>query len=105
MRRTLAREHDVTPVTSGKDALALLAKGERYHLILCDLLMPEMTGMELFDEATRLEPGLEKRFVFMTGGAFTSGAQAFFERVSNARLNKPFDSKALRAVVREHAVL
>ncbi|TMB29249.1 MAG: response regulator, partial [Deltaproteobacteria bacterium] len=45
IRRLLGRDHDVVVVQSGKDAVAKIAAGERYDVILCDLLMPEMTGM------------------------------------------------------------
>lgn len=40
-------------------------------------------------------PGLERRMVFMTGGAFTPCASEFLARVPNLRLDKPFDTAAL----------
>jgi PAS domain S-box-containing protein len=70
-----------------------------YDVILCDLMMPDMTGMDLFAEVARRYPGLEERFVLMTGGAFTPRAREFLAAVKNRRLEKPFDGGALRAVV------
>jgi DNA-binding NtrC family response regulator len=58
-----------------------------------------MTGMDLFAEVARRYPGLENRFVMMTGGAFTPRAAAFLARIGNRRLEKPFDAKTLRAAI------
>ncbi|HYX90334.1 MAG TPA: ATP-binding protein, partial [Myxococcaceae bacterium] len=101
VRRTLSQEHEVVSVTRAADALARLAEGERFDVILSDLMMPEMTGMELFEELSRRWPDLAQRVVFVTGGAFTSRAREFLERVPNRRVEKPFDSPLLRALVQE----
>ncbi|HEY6005541.1 MAG TPA: GAF domain-containing protein [Anaeromyxobacter sp.] len=100
VRRTLAREHDVTALTRAADARDRIARGERFDVILCDLMMPEMTGMDLYAELARLAPDQAERMVVLTGGAFTPKAQQFLDQVSNARVEKPFDSVTLRAMVR-----
>jgi len=100
IRRALAAEHDVLAVTSGKAALALLEKGEKFDAILCDLMMPEMSGMELHEALGRIAPRLAQGMIVMTGGAFTGRAQQFLDRVPNQRVEKPFDVQSLRAVVR-----
>ena len=99
VKRMLARDYQVTLATSAHEALALFASGISFDLILCDLMMPSMTGMDLFDELRRTQPGVAARFVFVTGGAFTERARRFLEEVPNARLEKPFDSSALRELV------
>jgi PAS domain S-box-containing protein len=98
VRRMLA-EHDVTVVQSGREALRLLVRDASWHAIVCDLMMAELSGMDLFDELAQKLPGLERRMVFMTGGAFTPRAQEFLERVKNARLEKPFRRDELLALV------
>jgi signal transduction histidine kinase/CheY-like chemotaxis protein len=100
IRRALAAEHDVLAVTSGKAALALLEKGEKFDAILCDLMMPEMSGMDLHEALGRVAPRLAQGMIVMTGGAFTGRAQQFLDRVPNQRVEKPFDLQSLRAVVR-----
>jgi len=100
VRESLAREHHVVAVTSGPAALRLLELGEQFDLILCDLMMPSMTGMELHDELARREPALAARMSFLTGGAFTPRARAFLAEVPNPRLEKPFDPQGLRSFVR-----
>ncbi|WP_224370159.1 ATP-binding response regulator [Hyalangium versicolor] len=98
--RALKQEHDVTALTSGREALAQLIRGERYDLILCDIMMPEMSGMELYEEISRLVPEQAERMVFLTGGAFTPMARAFLGRVKNRCMEKPFAPSELRKLVR-----
>ncbi len=106
VRRTLAREHDVEVVTSSRQALELLMgpKGQEVDVILCDLMMPDLTGMELHVELTAAVPAVARRMVFLTGGAFTPAARAFMDRVENERVDKPFDPQKLREQVREWVV-
>jgi CheY-like chemotaxis protein len=95
----LLREHEVTVVTKAKDVLDLLMSGRRFDVILSDLMMPEMSGMDLYDELAKRYPDAAKRVVFVTGGAFTPVANAFLDRVENQRVEKPFDAKSVRALV------
>ncbi|WP_306818903.1 hybrid sensor histidine kinase/response regulator [Archangium lipolyticum] len=99
IRRTLQREHDVVTLTSAREACARLLGGERFDVILCDIMMPEMSGMELHQELERRSPELAGRMVFLTGGAFTPNARAFLERVVNHRVEKPFSAQELRELV------
>ncbi|HYH97362.1 two-component regulator propeller domain-containing protein [Hyalangium sp.] len=102
LRRTLSREHEVEGVVSARRALELLTSPQGgYDVILCDLMMPEMTGMDLHAQLQETAPEQARRMVFITGGAYTPAAKEFLERVSNARLEKPFDSDKLRDQVRE----
>ncbi|HEX8702433.1 MAG TPA: two-component regulator propeller domain-containing protein [Myxococcaceae bacterium] len=102
LRRTLAREHDVEVVVSSKQALQLLLSPQGlFDVVLCDLMMPEMTGMELHAQLSAAEPARAERMVFVTGGAYTPAAQSFLERVTNPRLEKPFEPEKLRERVRE----
>jgi CheY-like chemotaxis protein len=99
VKRMLSRDHDVTVTTSAQDALQLFSSGQRFDVILCDLMMPVMTGMEFFEELRKRAPEQAERMVFVTGGAFTERARQFLEQTPNPRLEKPFDNQALRALV------
>jgi CheY-like chemotaxis protein len=102
LRRTLTRDHEVEVVVSSRRALELLTSaGGGFDLILCDLMMPEMTGMELHAQLSTAAPETARRMVFVTGGAYTPAAMSFLERVPNPRLEKPFDPEKLRERVRE----
>ncbi len=96
------KAHHVTSVTSAPAALALLAAGQQFDVVLSDLMMPEMSGMQFYDELVRSYPEHAARVVFLSGGAFTADARAFLERVPNERLEKPFDLRVLRATVLRH---
>jgi PAS domain S-box-containing protein len=101
IRRFLSTEHDVTAVFSAGAALELIRGGERYDVVFCDLMMPQITGMEMHAELVRTAPDLAQSCVFLTGGAFTSAAREFLDQVPNRRLEKPFDLKELRRMVNE----
>jgi CheY-like chemotaxis protein len=95
----LSRHFDVTVLRSSRAALEQLFVGRPFDLILCDLMMPDVTGMALYAELVRVRPELTGRFVFMTGGAFTTGARDFIASVEAPLLMKPFRSEILREVV------
>jgi signal transduction histidine kinase/ActR/RegA family two-component response regulator len=97
----LLAPHSVTAVIRAREALDRVRAGETFDLILCDLMMPEMTGMEFYNELARTNRAIADRVVFMTGGAFTAGARAFLESVPNVRLDKPLDIARLRRLVEE----
>ena len=75
--------------------------GEGFDLILCDLMMPDMTGMDLYAAIRAAAPEQASRMIFVTGGAFTPRAIEFLDTVTNLRLDKPFDLRNLRALVRD----
>jgi PAS domain S-box-containing protein len=91
--------HGVTALTEAREALRRIEAGERFDLILCDLMMPEMTGAELYDGIARVSPDQARRMVFLSGGAFGADAVAFLARVPNPRFEKPFAVDELRATV------
>jgi signal transduction histidine kinase len=91
--------HEVVVADSGREALARLATDATFDVILCDLMMGDMSGMDLHREIGRRSEDLAGRIVFMTGGVFTDGARDFLARVANVCIEKPFDLVALRAMV------
>jgi CheY-like chemotaxis protein/two-component sensor histidine kinase len=99
IRRMLSADHDVVSFASVREALAAVHAGRSFDVILCDLMMPEMTGMDLHADLMRTAPDTAGRIVFMTGGAFTPRAREYLDRVSNARIEKPFDAKNLRLLI------
>jgi PAS domain S-box-containing protein len=102
IRRTLQRvlaEHDVEVAASGREGLALLREDAEFDVVFCDLLMPEMTGMDLFEAIKDSHPELARRFVFMTGGAFTPRAAEFLDGAEGRSVSKPFEIAEIRAVL------
>lgn len=97
----ILRQHEVTQAHSVADALARLDAGEAYDVVLCDLMMPERSGIDFYEALQQKAPALLQRVVFLTGGAFTERAQRFLSGVPNKQLIKPVDATVLRQVVRE----
>lgn len=98
IRRLLRAKHQVTLAGGGSEALELMA-GCRYDVVFCDVMMPDMTGMELHQEVRRRNPDLAERFVFVTGGPFTPEARELFDRVKNPCIQKPFTPADLAQVL------
>ena len=99
LRRNLTKEHDVVALTSAREALDLIVAGERYDVIFCDLMMPDMTGMDFYEALANDYPALAPSVIFFTGGAFTARASSFLESVSNTRLEKPADMEKIRGLL------
>lgn len=100
IRRALQREHEVTMLTSAREAHARLTGGEHFDLILCDIMMPEMSGIDLYEALARVAPSLAERMVFLTGGAFTPRAREFLSLLKNPCVEKPFIPRELQELVR-----
>ncbi|HEX8109573.1 MAG TPA: PAS domain S-box protein [Kofleriaceae bacterium] len=89
IEQVLSESHDVAVATTGSDALALVAS-RKFDCILCDVMMPDMNGHELYRQVAAQHPGLERRFVFMSGALAPSVAQVL-EDLPNPWLAKPFE--------------
>lgn len=98
--RSLETEHDVIVATRPKVALEVIARGESFDAILCDLAMPEMTGIDFHAAVSRVSPVAAARIIFMTGGVPTLRARYFLERVGNPCIEKPLDMDHLNALIR-----
>ncbi len=100
IRRLLQRDYEVTDLGSARDALELLEQGATYDAVLCDLLMPAMTGIEFFAQVAARFPALADRVIFLTGGVVSHAATSFLENTPRPQLHKPFSSDQLFAALR-----
>ena len=103
IRRLLGNANDVDLVTSGKAALDQISTVGGYDLVLCDLMMPELTGMDVYQRLLATNPQLAHQIVFMTGGAFTPRAAQFMEEVDNTFLQKPVSVSQLTDILASRA--
>jgi CheY-like chemotaxis protein len=95
----LSEAHRVYVVTSAKDALGRLLSGERYDVILSDIAMPDMNGVDLHEEVARTLPTEACRIVFLTGGVVNAALRARMEATERPVLEKPVGVDRLRAIV------
>jgi PAS domain S-box-containing protein len=102
IERILRAQHDVAVESDPRVALARLLAGERFDLIFCDLMMPDLSGMDLYDALAAARPEAAARVVFLSGGAFSPRARAFLDAATNPCLAKPFSVSTLRAVAADY---
>ncbi len=97
--KRILRGHDVSSIQDSREALSLLQADGGFDLILCDLMMPNFSGIELYEVLKKTAPHLLSRIVFLTGGAFTPQSREFLDRLQSPYIEKPFDPDALLALV------
>jgi CheY-like chemotaxis protein len=101
IQRLLGEQYEVVVLTAGSEAIDLLVgKGAEFDLILCDLTMPDVSGMDVYTRSVQARADIGGRFVFMTGGTFSPRARDFLDQVPNERLDKPFDLQTVRNLAR-----
>jgi CheY-like chemotaxis protein len=100
LRRILADEFDVTATAAPSMALAWLTSDKWFDVVLCDVMMPAMNGVEIRARVERVSPEQATRFVFMTGGILLPEVQRLLDLTPSIVLAKPFDYGALRELIR-----
>ncbi|MBL0216392.1 MAG: response regulator [Myxococcales bacterium] len=100
MVRMFRNELEVVAVADPREALRLIQAGTRFDVVFCDLTMPYLSGMELFDTVAATHPQIADRFVFISGDLSRADIRQFMGRVRNERIEKPFSIQNLRAIVR-----
>jgi signal transduction histidine kinase/CheY-like chemotaxis protein len=104
IERGLSAHHQVVIASQARDAMAKIAHGETFDMILCDLMMPDVSGIDVHAFLEREYPELVPRVVFMTGGAFTASAKQFLHDIPNEHIVKPFKiAEVLKIVERQMA--
>lgn len=98
IERIVSRQHDVHVETDPKQALSRLSR-DAYDVILCDITMPGMSGMDVYDSIFLMNAELAKRVVFVTGGAITGQVETFLESCPNLVIEKPFSAERLLSAI------
>lgn len=99
LTRLLQKNCEVVALGSAEEALSLLGTDDAFDVVLCDLMMPKMSGMDFADRLEGENVEMAKRVVFMTGGAFTARANEFLSKTRFPALHKPFDPGQVMGVV------
>jgi CheY-like chemotaxis protein len=101
LRLLLHPDHEVIPVTSAREGLALIKTDGPFDIIFCDLMMPVISGTAFYKALEAMAPHMLERLVFMTGGVFSIETNEFLDSVPNTCIEKPFDIGALVALINE----
>jgi len=100
--RATLPEHEIVTSASGREAIAEL-DGEDFDLVFCDLLMPDLTGMDVYSHLSEKRPEVARSVVFMTGGVFTEHSREFVGTVKNRVMRKPFTPDEIVSAVAKAA--
>jgi PAS domain S-box-containing protein len=90
--------HEVDTVDNAEDALEMV-KNKKYRIILLDVKMPGMSGIELYKRFKRMNPALAHSVVFVTGDVMGARTLAFLSKAKSPYITKPFDGKQLNRAV------
>jgi CheY-like chemotaxis protein len=103
VHRALAMEHDVIVTAGAAEALTRIAAGERFDLVLCELMMPSISGQEFYRRVGPLAPELIPRTVFIAGGTSSTQAKTFLKRADIRHMDKPLPQiEEFRTIVRRY---
>jgi PAS domain S-box-containing protein len=97
--RRLRSDHEVIVVSCGSDALAQIQQGVWFDAIISDVMMPNMTGIELLEQLVEVAPRQAERVIFLSGGVFAPESRARLDALRALLLEKPVDMKVLRAAI------
>ncbi|MFO0563313.1 MAG: ATP-binding protein [Polyangiales bacterium] len=95
----LKDDHDVEIVATGQAALDRLRRDPTLDLVLCDMMLPDISGMDVYEQARAIENGSHERFVFMTGGSFSPKVFKFLRENEVPCLEKPFTAEQLKEII------
>jgi len=90
--------HEVEALDSAEVALEEI-KNKDYQVIMLDIKMPGMSGIELYRHFQKISPALAEKVVFITGDVMGAGTMAFLSKTKVPYIIKPFDAKQLKAKV------
>ena len=99
--KLLGPEHEIVCAHSGEAARDILERDQSFDVILCDLMMAGMTGMDLHGWLATHHATLAAHVVFLTGGACTRQATEYLAKVDNVRVDKPYERVKLRRLMRD----
>ncbi len=97
--RGLTADHDVAQAADGVEAVVMLDRDRRWDVVLCDVMMSGLNGLDVLERVTRFDPDLARRFVFITGGAWDPEVQRRLQALPNQRVEKPVSLLELREVI------
>ena len=98
VRRVFDKEFRVDVALDGQAALEKLRRAD-YDVVLCDVMMPGISGLDVYRQVRAENEPLARRFVFATGGLFSQELSDNVKRLSNMIVEKPFDPAELRRVI------
>lgn len=92
------RDCDISTATGARAAIDALDAGE-FGFVLCDVMMPVLTGMDVYLHVAARDQRVADDIVFMTGGVYQERERTFLAEIQNVVLRKPVDPDELRGLI------
>jgi DNA-binding response OmpR family regulator len=93
--RVLKDDYDVRAEHSAVRAQQRFQDGERFDVVLSDVVMPDLTGVELYQWMLKACPDQAARVIFITGGSPNEASRAFLKTIPDRVIRKPFERQQL----------
>lgn len=94
---------EVLVAESGGQALDIMAKEQDLDVVLCDVMMPGLSGVDVYNAVEKTMPEVLPRLCFMTGGATIKEVADFLQRDGVRFIPKPFNKQAVEALLKSLA--
>lgn len=101
LTRHLGRDNEVVCLADACEAMDRLVAGAEYDVIVCDVLMPDCTGIHIYRALEKTRPELCRRMIFLTGGRMIPAIDTFAKETGCAMLEKPFTLDELEESIRK----
>jgi CheY-like chemotaxis protein len=99
--KRVLREYETVTAANGAAAMRILKRDQSFDLIICDLMMPVVSGIDLHRWLAKEHEHLAIRFMFSTGNAFMPEERDYLAQVDNPRLVKPLAPRAFKKIVND----
>lgn len=99
LERILGKYHEIVTVNSSLEALKILSQKNKFDLVITDIHMPDVSGIDLYKFILNNHPGLERNMIFMSGGVMNETTNDFIIQTKNDLLLKPFTPEQLIHVI------
>lgn len=91
--------YGVQTASCGEEAIEMIKKNN-YDLVLSDIKLPGLSGIDLYREIGRINPPLQKRIIFITGDVIGSDTADFLDSTRAPYITKPIDIARLKEEVK-----
>lgn len=99
--RGLRASYEVETFGAAREFFEALGEGRRFGVIICDLMMPEVSGRAIYEEIRERWPGQQRRLIFVSGLSEAEARLGPLEGLDNDMIEKPFQLAELRRLVQE----
>ncbi len=104
LQEIVSTNHDCLAFTNAQAALDILKENNTFDCIICDLMMPKMSGLQFYNALKQTAPHYLNRVIILTGGSFTEETDNFLNLPEITVLEKPIDTTLLLKAIQSFVI-